>query len=130
MQIEYPDFATLPAHVKEKFENLPTKVNFFGMMGYSPDTFVEIIDLTNAIFKNLTLNDYHKELVVLSVASYADATYEWEQHVSASRWTTGSRSPSVRTLPHRHLCHRRRPVISSHAPEPASQHLSRSVIHG
>jgi hypothetical protein len=33
VQIEYPDFATLPNHVKEKFENLPTKVNFIRMMG-------------------------------------------------------------------------------------------------
>lgn len=110
VHIEYPDFGTLPAHVKEKFENLPTKVNFFRTMGYSPD--------------------YHKELVVLSAAACADATYEWEQHVSASRWTTAWRSPSVRTLPHRHLCHRGRPVICSHTPELASQHLSRSVIHG
>ena len=83
--IEYPDFATLPEHVREKFEGLPTKVNFFRMMGYSPGTFVEIIDLTNAIFKNLTLKDYHKELLVLSVAAYADATYEWEQHVSVAQ---------------------------------------------
>ncbi|AMK21590.1 carboxymuconolactone decarboxylase family protein [Sphingobium sp. TKS] len=85
VEIGYPDFATLPAQVREKFENLPTKVNFFRMMGYSPGTFVEIIDLTNAIFKNLTLKDYHKELLVLSVAAYADATYEWEQHVSVAQ---------------------------------------------
>ena len=81
VEIGYPDFTKLPEHVRQKFENLPTKVNFFRMMGYSPGTFVEIIDLTNAIFKNLTLKDYHKELLVLMVAAHEQATYEWEQHV-------------------------------------------------
>lgn len=47
--------------MKQKFDNLPTKVNFFRMLGYSPGTLVEIIDLTNTIFKNLTLPDYHGE---------------------------------------------------------------------
>ncbi len=49
--IEYPDFSKSPESVRHKFESLPTKVNFFRMLGYSPGTFVEIIDLTNAIFK-------------------------------------------------------------------------------
>jgi len=71
--------------VRAKFEALPTKVNFFRMMGYSPGTFVEIIDLTNAIFRNLTLKDYHKELLVLLVAAHEQASYEWEQHVSVAQ---------------------------------------------
>jgi hypothetical protein len=54
------------------------------MLGYRPGTFVEIIDLTNAIFKNLTLRDYHKELLVLTVAAQEQARYEWEQHVSVA----------------------------------------------
>jgi hypothetical protein len=60
IEIDYPDFSKLPDPVRQKFESLPTKVNFFRMMGYSPGTFVPIIDLTNAIFKGLTLSDYHK----------------------------------------------------------------------
>ena len=56
--IPYPDFATLPAPVKEKFNGLPTVVNIFRMLGYSAGTFVDVIDLTNAIFKKLTLSDY------------------------------------------------------------------------
>ena len=51
IEFEFPDFTKLPERVKEKFEGLPTKVNFFRMLGYSPGTFVEIIDLTNAIFQ-------------------------------------------------------------------------------
>jgi hypothetical protein len=70
VQIEYPDFSKLSERVRHKFESLPTKVNFFRMLGYSPGTFVEVIDLTNAIFKNLTLRDYHKELLVLTVAAH------------------------------------------------------------
>jgi len=54
------------------------------MLGYSPGTFVAIIDLTNAIFKELTLSDYHKEFFVLMVAAHEGADYEWEQHVSIS----------------------------------------------
>ncbi len=84
IDIEYPDFAGLPEPVRKKFDSLPTKVNFFRMLGYSPGTFVEIIDLTNAIFKNLTLSDYHKEFLVLLVAAHEGADYEWEQHVSIS----------------------------------------------
>lgn len=84
IEIDYPDFAKLPEPVRKKFDSLPTKVNFFRMLGYSPGTFVEIIDLTNAIFKNLTLSDYHKELFVLMVAAHEGADYEWEQHVSIS----------------------------------------------
>jgi len=82
IEIDYPDFTKLPERVKQKFEGIPTKVNFFRMMGYSTGTYVEIIDLTNAIFKNLTLSDYHKELLILMVAAHQDCNYEWEQHVS------------------------------------------------
>ncbi|SEQ98526.1 carboxymuconolactone decarboxylase family protein [Sphingobium sp. YR768] len=82
VKIDYPDFAELPRDVREKFENLPTKVNAFRMLGHSAGTFIPVIDLTNAIFKNLVISDYHKELVVLLVAAHEGATYEWEQHVS------------------------------------------------
>lgn len=85
IEIEYPDFEKLPDRVRQKFDSLPTKVNFFRMLGHSPGTFVEIIDLTNAIFKNLTLDDYHKELLVLLVAAQTGSAYEWEQHVSISQ---------------------------------------------
>lgn len=85
LEIPYPDVATLPVPVKEKFENLPTVVNIFRMLCYSAGTFVEIIDLTNAIFKKLTLSDYHKELLVLQSAAHEGNVYEWEQHVSISQ---------------------------------------------
>jgi len=39
------------------------------MPGHSLGAFVEIIALTTALFKNLTLADYHKELLVLLVAA-------------------------------------------------------------
>ena len=81
LSIDYPDFEKLPVEVREKFDNLPTKVNFFRMLGHSVGTFIPIIDLTNAIFKNLTISDYHKEMMVLLVAAHESATYEWEQHV-------------------------------------------------
>jgi alkylhydroperoxidase family enzyme len=84
IEIEYPDFSKLPDPVRQKFDSLPTKVNFFRMMGYSPDTFVPVIDLTMAIFKGLTLSDYHKEFFVLMVAAHEGADYEWAQHVSIS----------------------------------------------
>lgn len=85
IEIDFPDFKNLPTPVKEKYESLPTIVNFFRMMGYSPGTFVEVMDLTNAIFKKLTLSDYYKELLILQVAGYEDCEYEWEQHVSISQ---------------------------------------------
>lgn len=66
------------------------------MLGYGPGAFVEIIDLTNAIFKNLTLSDLHKELLILLVAAHEGSNHEWEQHVSIAQpieedldyWTT------------------------------------------
>lgn len=85
VDIEFPDFKQLPEDVRQKFEDLPTKVNFFRMMGYSPGAFVEIIDLTNAIFKKLQISDYHKELLVLLVAAHEGSKYEWEQHVSIAQ---------------------------------------------
>lgn len=85
VEIDYPDFTKLPDHVREKFENLPTKVNFFRMLGYSPGAFVPTIDLTNAIFRDLTISDYHKELMVLLVAAHENVAYEWEQHVSIAQ---------------------------------------------
>ena len=85
IEIEYPDFSKLPEPVKQKYESLPTIVNIFRMLGYSSGTFVEIIDLTNAIFKKLKLSDYHKELLVLQVAAHERNAYEWEQHVSISQ---------------------------------------------
>ena len=90
IEIEYPDFEKLPEPVRRKFESLPTKVNFFRMLGYSPGAFVEVIDLTTAIFKNLTLADRHKELLVLLVGAQTGCDYEWEQHVSISQ-TAGVR---------------------------------------
>ena len=85
VDIEFPDFTKLPDDVRQKFEDLPTKVNFFRMMGYSPGAFIEIIDLTNAIFKKLQISDYHKELLVLLVAAHEGSKYEWEQHVSIAQ---------------------------------------------
>jgi alkylhydroperoxidase family enzyme len=85
IEIEFPDFSKLPERVQQRYESLPTVVNFFRMMGYSPGTFVEVMDLTDAIFKGLTLSDYHKELLVLQVAAHGGAEYEWEQHVSISQ---------------------------------------------
>lgn len=85
VDIDYPDFTKLPDHVREKFEKLPTKVNFFRMLGYSPGAFNPMIDLTNAIFRDLTISDYHKELMVLLLAAHEDVAYEWEQHVSIAQ---------------------------------------------
>ncbi|PHX46726.1 carboxymuconolactone decarboxylase, partial [Pseudomonas syringae pv. syringae] len=64
---------------------LPTKVNFFRMLGYSPGAFIPVIDLTNAIFRDLTLSDYHKEMMVLLLAAHENVAYEWEQHVSIAQ---------------------------------------------
>ncbi len=85
VEIDYPDFTQLPTPVRDKFEKLPTKVNFFRMLGYSPGAFVSMIDLTNAIFRDLTISDYHKELMVLLVAAHEQVAYEWEQHVSIAQ---------------------------------------------
>lgn len=85
VEIDYPDFTKLPDHVRDKFEKLPTKVNFFRMLGYSPGAFNPMIDLTNAIFRDLTISDYHKELMVLLLASHENVAYEWEQHVSIAQ---------------------------------------------
>lgn len=85
VDIDYPDFTKLPDHVRDKFEKLPTKVNFFRMLGYSPGAFNPMIDLTNAIFRDLTISDYHKELMVLLLAANENVAYEWEQHVSIAQ---------------------------------------------
>lgn len=85
VEIEYPDFSKLPDPVREKFESLPTKVNFFRMLGYSAGAFIPVIDLTNAIFRDLTISDYHKELLVLLLAAHENVAYEWEQHISIAQ---------------------------------------------
>lgn len=85
VEIAYPDFTKLPENVREKFENLPTKVNFFRMLGHSVGAFIPVIDLTNAIFRDLTISDYHKELMVLLVGAHENVAYEWEQHVSIAQ---------------------------------------------
>lgn len=85
VEIEYPDFSKLPDNIREKFENLPTKVNFFRMLGHSVGAFIPVIDLTNAIFRDLTISDYHKELLVLLVGAHESVAYEWEQHVSIAQ---------------------------------------------
>jgi hypothetical protein len=85
VDIDYPDFTKLPEPVQEKFEQLPTKVNFFRMLGYSPGAFIPVIDLTNAIFRDLTISDYHKEMMVLLVGAHEQVAYEWEQHVSIAQ---------------------------------------------
>ncbi|WP_160725334.1 carboxymuconolactone decarboxylase family protein [Bacillus sp. USDA818B3_A] len=85
VDIDFPDFTKLPEQVRQRYESLPTIVNFFLMMGYSPGTCVEVMDLTDAIFKKLTLSDYHKELLILEVAGHEGCEYEWEQHVSISQ---------------------------------------------
>jgi hypothetical protein len=85
VNIDYPDFAKLPDQVREKFDSLPTKVNFFRMLGYSAGAFIPVIDLTNAIFRDLTISDYHKELMVLLVGAHESVAYEWEQHVSIAQ---------------------------------------------
>ena len=44
-----------------------------------------MIDLTNAIFRDLSISDYHKELMVLLLAAHENVAYEWEQHVSIAQ---------------------------------------------
>lgn len=83
--IDYPDFDKLPTAVRDKFESLPTKVNFFRMLGYSAGAFIPTIDLTNAIFRDLNISDYHKEMMVLLLAAHEGVAYEWEQHVSIAQ---------------------------------------------
>lgn len=85
VSVEYPDFNVLPDKVREKFDSLPTKVNFFRMIGHSVGAFAPMIDLTNAIFRDLTISDYHKELIILLVAAREGSAYEWEQHVSIAQ---------------------------------------------
>jgi alkylhydroperoxidase family enzyme len=85
VEIDYPDFSKLPPHVQDKFEKLTTKVNFFRMLGHSPGAYLPMIDLTNAIFRDLTISDYHKEMMVLLLAAHEDVAYEWEQHVSIAQ---------------------------------------------
>lgn len=90
VEIAFPDFSTLPEAVQKKFDEQPTKVNFFRMLGHSAGAFIPIIDLTNAIFRDLTISDYHKELLVLLVGAHDSVAYEWEQHVSIAQ-TAGVR---------------------------------------
>ncbi len=40
IEIDFPDFTKLPEPVKQKFESLPTKVNFF--RGYHTSDFLKI----------------------------------------------------------------------------------------
>lgn len=85
VEIDYPDFTKLPAPVREKFDSQSTKVNFFRMLGHSAGAFIPVMDLTNAIFRDLTISDYHKELMVLLVGAHESVAYEWEQHVSIAQ---------------------------------------------
>jgi alkylhydroperoxidase family enzyme len=85
VDIDYPDFSKLPDAVQKKFEDQPTKVNFFRMLGHSAGAFIPVMDLTNAIFRKLTISDYHKELLVLMVGAHKSVAYEWEQHVSIAQ---------------------------------------------
>jgi alkylhydroperoxidase family enzyme len=85
VSVSYPDFSQAPPDVQKKYEQLPTKVNFFKMLGHSTGAFIPVIDLTNAIFRDLTISDYHKELLVVLVAANESCRYEWEQHVSIAQ---------------------------------------------
>ena len=85
VEIDYPDFNTQSEIVKEKFESLHTKINVFRMLAYSPSTFVELMDLVEAIFKKLILSDYHRELLILLTASKTDTNYVWDHHVVISQ---------------------------------------------
>jgi hypothetical protein len=84
IEIEYPDVQIFPSLYGRNL-NLPTKANFFRIVAHSASTFIPISDLTNAVFKNLTLSDYDKEIFVLLVAADEGAAYEWEQHVSIAQ---------------------------------------------
>lgn len=55
------------------------------MIGHSAGAFIPMIDLTNAIFRDLNISDYHKELLVLLVAAHEKVSYEWEQHISIAQ---------------------------------------------
>jgi len=85
VEIDYPDFDKAPDHIRKKFDSLQTKVNFFRMLGHSVGAFVPVIDLTSAIFRDLAISDYHKELMVLLVGAHESVAYEWEQHVSIAQ---------------------------------------------
>lgn len=85
LEIDEPDLAACSQAVRERFERLPTKVNLFRMLAHSQGGFVPLMDLTDAVFKRLSLKDAHRELLVLLVAAHERTDYEWDQHVVISQ---------------------------------------------
>ncbi|MFJ8794347.1 carboxymuconolactone decarboxylase family protein [Streptomyces sp. NPDC102462] len=82
VDVPFPNLDELPERVRERFDDVPVKVNLFRMLAHSPGTFVEVMDLTDAVFKRLTLDQYSVQLLVLFVATQENNAYEWDQHVS------------------------------------------------
>ncbi|WP_445115667.1 carboxymuconolactone decarboxylase family protein [Acinetobacter sp. WZC-1] len=85
VNVGFPDMSTKPEAVRKRWEQLPTKLNLFHMMAHSSGSFVELMDVIDAIFKRLSLTDTDRELLVLLVSSRINASYEWDQHVVISQ---------------------------------------------
>ncbi|MBV9997210.1 MAG: carboxymuconolactone decarboxylase family protein [Caulobacteraceae bacterium] len=75
------DPATLEGEIAEAYRNSPSgDNNFFRLQAQAPTAFWALRPFFRAIFAELQLDPFDRELVVLLVAALEGGAYEWMQH--------------------------------------------------
>ncbi|MGM0605880.1 MAG: carboxymuconolactone decarboxylase family protein [Halobacteriota archaeon] len=60
-------------------------INVYSAIGNNPEVLYGIRTFLGSLWQDSGLEDYHRELVILTVAREAPSAYEWHQHVSIAR---------------------------------------------
>jgi alkylhydroperoxidase family enzyme len=67
--------------MRASFDRMPIKLNVFKMLAHAETNFIPAMRLANAILHKQKLSHVHRELLILLVAQWERAAYEWRQHV-------------------------------------------------
>jgi len=60
-------------------------VNVYSAIGNNPDVLYGLRTFLGSLWQDSGLDDYHRELVILTVSREAPSPYEWHQHVNIAR---------------------------------------------
>ena len=83
--------------MRERFENLPRKLNIFRMWANAATCFVPGMRFGGAILSKQKLDPALRELIILWVARLEGGTYEWVQHVPIGE-AAGCRKDQIKAL--------------------------------
>jgi len=80
-RLDMIDPDTTRGKIRATFESMPLKLNIFRMLAHARTNFIPAMRFADSILHHQKLSPVNRELLILQVAQWEKATYEWHQHV-------------------------------------------------